>query len=48
MNGTEVAVKFPKAKFTLRPKDVKKFETEVALQAKVRAPLFIDRAFFRA
>jgi hypothetical protein len=36
MNGTEVAVKFPKVKITLRPKDLKKFENEAALQAKVR------------
>jgi serine/threonine protein kinase len=36
MNGIEVAVKFPKIKLTLRGKDLKKFEKEVAIQAKVR------------
>jgi hypothetical protein len=38
MNGIEVAVKSPKTRFTLRPKDLKKFEKEVSLQAKVRVP----------
>jgi hypothetical protein len=40
MNGIEVAVKFPKTRFTLRPKDQLKFEKEVALQAKVREFFF--------
>jgi hypothetical protein len=35
MNGIEVAVKFPKTKLTLRGNDLKKFEKEVAFQAKV-------------
>jgi hypothetical protein len=39
MNGIEVAVKFPKIKLTLRGKDLKNFEKEVALQAKVRYEL---------
>ncbi len=36
MNGIEVAVKFPKIKFTLNPRYLQKFEKEVRLQAKVR------------
>jgi hypothetical protein len=45
MNGTEVAIKFPKVKITLRPIDLKKFENEVALQAKVRVTCFFNRSF---
>ena len=36
MNGIEVAVKFPKTTFVLRSKDLKKYEKEVSIQAKVR------------
>ena len=39
MNGTEVAVKFPKIKLTLNPRYLKEFKTEVALQAKVRVSI---------
>jgi hypothetical protein len=35
MNGIEVAVKSPKMKVALNPRDLGKFETEIALQAKV-------------
>ncbi len=35
MNGSEVAVKSPKVKVALNPRDVRKFEKEVSLQAKV-------------
>jgi hypothetical protein len=39
MQGTEVAVKFPKVKLTLNPRYLKEFKKEVVLQAKVRARL---------
>ncbi len=35
MNGSEVAVKSPKTKVALNPRDLKKFEKEISLQAKV-------------
>jgi hypothetical protein len=35
MNGSEVAVKSPKVKVALNPRDLRKFEKEVSLQAKV-------------
>jgi serine/threonine protein kinase len=38
MNGIEVAVKFPKMKIALNPRELKRFEREIALQAKVRHP----------
>jgi protein kinase A len=36
MNGMEVAVKFPKMKVSLNPRDLNNFEREAAIQAKVR------------
>jgi hypothetical protein len=36
MNGIEVAVKFPKMKVSLNPRDLKNFEKEASIQAKVR------------
>ncbi len=36
MNGIEVAVKAPKMKVSLNPRDLKNFEKEAAIQAKVR------------
>jgi hypothetical protein len=35
MNGIEVAVKCPKMKLALNPRELKKFEKEITLQAKV-------------
>ena len=35
MNGSEVAVKSPKTKVAFNPRDLKKFEKEISLQAKV-------------
>jgi hypothetical protein len=35
MNGIEVAVKCPKMKIALNPRELKKFEKEITLQAKV-------------
>jgi hypothetical protein len=35
MNGIEVAVKSPKMKIALNPRELKRFEKEIALQAKV-------------
>jgi hypothetical protein len=42
LNGTEVAVKRPKFKITLRPSDLKKFTQEVSTMVKASGPLLLS------